>query len=409
MLNYETILNNVEKLKEDYEKQLIDTQFEKNKLYAFIGNDLVSLFKQHKVFIAGGLITSLFTNREINDIDVYFRSKEALASFIEDIYENGTYISCNTKKATLFIKDDKQVQAIHFDYYKSSEDIFRDFDFTINMGAFDFSNEQFYFDKNFFKHNSQRLIQFNKETAFPLISLMRIKKYDEKGYTISKPEMYRIIMTCMDLKINSYEELKEQLGGLYGVNMDKAFEEVDDSEFSLGAAVDVLQNLHLSEDYFKEPSSIAFNDVDDLLSNILDIPVKYFEINDEVFRLKHDGSINYQNDNIPDSAIEVAAEDVIQGMKLYKFVEENDGILRSFHSPSFKYVVGEEASTDNRNGLYFDELHRINHSTYSNSGGVLIECTFNLEDFMGTSSEHITVKKCTVERVVPKEEYEQYL
>lgn len=58
-------------------------EFEKNKLYQHLEDGTPSLksliqdFKDQKVMIAGGAITSLFCNREINDIDVYFRTEEA--------------------------------------------------------------------------------------------------------------------------------------------------------------------------------------------------------------------------------------------------------------------------------------------------------------------------------------------
>ncbi|MEC1259989.1 hypothetical protein P9D34_05915 [Bacillus swezeyi] len=49
-------------------------QFEKNKLYAYLGKDLVKSLKKFEVIVAGGAITSLFNNKAINDIDLYFRS-----------------------------------------------------------------------------------------------------------------------------------------------------------------------------------------------------------------------------------------------------------------------------------------------------------------------------------------------
>lgn len=49
-------------------------QFEKNKLYAYLGEELVEALKRNEAIIAGGAITSLFNNKEINDVDIYFRS-----------------------------------------------------------------------------------------------------------------------------------------------------------------------------------------------------------------------------------------------------------------------------------------------------------------------------------------------
>ncbi|AKJ74492.1 hypothetical protein SP19_1 [Salmonella phage 19] len=41
----------------------------------------MELLKRLDVRVAGGTLTSLFSNREVNDIDLYFPSWETLRSF----------------------------------------------------------------------------------------------------------------------------------------------------------------------------------------------------------------------------------------------------------------------------------------------------------------------------------------
>lgn len=48
-------------------------EFEQKKLYNYLGKVLVESLKRNRAYIAGGSITSLFCNREINDFDIYFR------------------------------------------------------------------------------------------------------------------------------------------------------------------------------------------------------------------------------------------------------------------------------------------------------------------------------------------------
>lgn len=43
---------------------------EKKKLKQTLGDNAWELFKQAGVFVAGGAVTSVFCNREINDIDI---------------------------------------------------------------------------------------------------------------------------------------------------------------------------------------------------------------------------------------------------------------------------------------------------------------------------------------------------
>jgi hypothetical protein len=119
----------------------LNTQFEKNKLYAYLGSELVDTLKHHKAFIAGGTITSLFCNREINDIDIYFRSKEDAFNCIIEMYDDKYWVMCLTDKAVLFVKDDLKIQTIFFKYFDKPEDIFKTFDFTTCMGAYDFKKK----------------------------------------------------------------------------------------------------------------------------------------------------------------------------------------------------------------------------------------------------------------------------
>ncbi len=196
-------------------------EFEKNKLYSYLGEDLINQLKKHKVFIAGGAITSLFCNRDINDIDIYFRDESSLLSLVEEFWDDNLYIVSHTKKATQYnfsyMKNDIPIQLIHFKYFNSPEDIFKTFDYTVCMGCFDFNTEEFVLHDDFLKHNSQRLLKFNSDTEYPIVSLLRVQKYEKRGYVISKPEFIRIILTCMNTEINSYEELKDQIGGMYGM------------------------------------------------------------------------------------------------------------------------------------------------------------------------------------------------
>lgn len=178
--------------------------YEKSKLYDYLDN-MIDELKDAKVFVAGGLITSLFCNREINDIDIYFRDKESFISFMYKMY-NGSTIWSHTKKATLFVKDDKHAQLIHFKFFESAQDIFDTFDFTVCMGCFDFATEEFIFHPDFLRHNSQRILEFNPNTAYPIVSALRIQKYEKKGYRISKPEFLKVILACLKLQITSYDE-----------------------------------------------------------------------------------------------------------------------------------------------------------------------------------------------------------
>ncbi|MCM3273764.1 hypothetical protein [Paenibacillus elgii] len=149
--------NNLLNVVEEAVKNHIETnnrklyQFEKNKLYGYLGTALVSQLKKYKCFIAGGAITSLFTGAPINDLDIYFRNEESCIKFVEDSWEDhDDWINMLTKKSILMRQDNKLIQVIHFNFFKSAQEIFDSFDFT---------TEQFILHEEFLKHNSQSLIK----------------------------------------------------------------------------------------------------------------------------------------------------------------------------------------------------------------------------------------------------------
>lgn len=105
---------------------------EKAKLKRLIP-ETYKLLKNYNCYIAGGAITSLFTGKEINDIDVYFKNKSELFDLLYREFE-GQYIIYVTKKAITFkLNDNETVQFVYMNYYDTAKDIFNDFDFTVNM------------------------------------------------------------------------------------------------------------------------------------------------------------------------------------------------------------------------------------------------------------------------------------
>lgn len=196
--------------------------------------------------IAGGAITSVFTRKEINDIDIYFPDAKKASQFVAALYsrEFGYHNFTNvTNKSLMFVSrdSDAKCQLIFYKFHPDVQSIFNDFDFTINMGAYIPKEDKFILHEDFLKHNSQRTIQINTNTAYPIISVLRTQKYAEHGYHVSKPQLVRLLLRLSQLGINSWKELKDHLGGMYGYNVDDIFPE--DKEFSMELAISVLDDI----------------------------------------------------------------------------------------------------------------------------------------------------------------------
>lgn len=245
-------------------------------------------------FIAGGAVTSAFTNAKINDVDVYFKSRRAFETGVYQAYEDGLWCVAASKRAVTFVSGDTIAQLMHFDYFPTAEAIFAAFDFTVCMGALDLDagpkskwegiqfvttgeehpESGFVLHHDFLKHNSQRFLKFNAGTRFPLASATRVLKYQQRGYTIGKGDMMKIALAVRGVKIESWEDLKDQIGGAYG---DKVVLGREDEPFTLEAAIEALT----VEDAESEPWVQPANDnmpgnAEDLLRHIANLNgVKY--------------------------------------------------------------------------------------------------------------------------------------
>lgn len=239
--------------------------FEKAKIKQMLGTDVYDMLKETECVLAGGAITSLFTNREINDFDIYFTSKESLSQVFaqafgvsedEFLSPYDLIVKFATKRSMLCVDKygQQKLQFIHYKIHKNIQSIFQSFDFEHVMGAFDFDTEEFVLHENFMKTNAQRLMQFNPSTDFPITSMMRVQKYKERGYTISKAQMLRIAFTIANKEYASWEDVKSEISGLYGIAPEDMFDET--KTFSLEEVVLQLDKLVLNDKYVntKQPT-----------------------------------------------------------------------------------------------------------------------------------------------------------
>ncbi len=223
-------------------------------------DELWPLLTETKAIIAGGAITSIFTNKEVNDLDIYFRDIEDMVTFIKACYGEEVCVdihrdkwvdamsqfavrySGHTKKSVMFTdREGTQIQLIHCDFYENSQEIFDSFDFSINMGAYDFKLKQFVLDENFLQDLAARRLTVNTNTSYPIISQLRIAKYKERGYHISRKEFVKLSLAVANMTIETWEEAAEAIGGLYGYDYDKVFDTT--KEFSLEEMMDQVDKL----------------------------------------------------------------------------------------------------------------------------------------------------------------------
>lgn len=189
-------------------------------------------------FIAGGALTSAFTATPINDVDFYFKSREAFEQAIHNAYDDGLWCVAMTKRAVTFAHGNSILQLMHFDWFADAAAVFDAFDFTCCMAAYDCDAKAFVFDDRFLKHAAQRHLAFHDGTRFPFGSLLRVLKYQGRGYSIGKGDLLRIALRCHQVPLTSWEDLKDAIGGQYGEKIQLQATE----EFSIGAAIHSIAN-----------------------------------------------------------------------------------------------------------------------------------------------------------------------
>jgi hypothetical protein len=229
----------------NYEKEIA-------KIQSWFDEEVYAVLQDCEAFLAGGALTSLFTNKDVNDLDVYFPNEKAFTLFIRHLYgkytENNFFrhyrqdgilsasncrVNFYTKKAIMCWQGGgvEHLQLICARWYTSATDIFNTFDFTINMAAFNFKDETLEMHEDFLKHNSQRYLYVNTETSYPIVSALRVKKYENRGYKIPKAQFLKLMFAVNQKDYQSWEDAKEEVGGLYGVPVEHIFDTTQ--EFSL--------------------------------------------------------------------------------------------------------------------------------------------------------------------------------
>ena len=252
-------------------------QIYESKLRAQLDDEVWAVLEHNNCFVAGGAITSLFTNRDINDIDIYVPSETALKNVIAHLYceedkvcpdslaseELSQFqgrVCGTTNKAITIVNGKTMLQLVYFKYFSSPDDIFATFDFTVCMGAYDIKQGLFKLHDKFLLDNAARRLSVNSKTDYPLISVMRAFKYIDRGWKISTKEMMLLLLACNNLNIDSWDEVKEQVGGMYGYSVDDIFDTTVD--FSICNAIEQLGKVSCDKLYTDYPfKSYSYEDL----------------------------------------------------------------------------------------------------------------------------------------------------
>lgn len=215
----------------------MNTTREKEFILSVLG-DLVKLFKKYKAILAGGCITSIFSKSVINDFDIFVDSDEVYKALHKELINLSSSIqselvfesdnACTFKIPldefklnrvncsygigfTLVINEQEVIIQIINPLLSSTKDLLSKFDFTVCMGMFDFNTQEFTFDERFLIDLARKELHYNPNCSTPFGAMFRMKKYLDKGFTISPAECMKIILSCRNVKINTFKDFVESI------------------------------------------------------------------------------------------------------------------------------------------------------------------------------------------------------
>jgi hypothetical protein len=185
-------------------------------------------------FIAGGYARFALSEKpfaEPKDIDVFCEGKDDFANLHEWLSGLGHIVFDSPFAASFKITKgfpyiNKKVQLIrpreegNVKTFGTPEEVIDNFDFTINMVAFD--HEGFCMAKDFQNHNKRNKLVFNNIHCAVGI-LTRVRKYLRKGYKITISELLKIYYMWDEVS----KEDKELIRNTFN---DSWFDESDDEE-----------------------------------------------------------------------------------------------------------------------------------------------------------------------------------
>lgn len=365
--------------------------------------DKAAILKKYKCWIAGGAILSLFTGNEVNDIDVFFCSKEDVFNAINSFSAHWYFTKWSATSNGIF---KKPVQFVYKNTFSSVEEIFKDFDFSVCCAAYDCATEEFVFGNTFFEDVAARTIHFNPHTDSAIMTIPRIAKYQERGYSFPKTELMKVGLSLANYNLQSWDDVANVLSGTYGSSFSNLAENMKERgvQFSFDEAIDLINECEdvKNEDSMKNECFISAGSSADTIRKHLGLPLKYFVYN----------NIPYDTNfcklaSVPDGSTRVELESLVKlPLTLYKSIERNG---RSTFDPIFEYKEGEYAVANDSMaykhvslgaGLYFKKYA---NEVDCNNKALVTAKVYNYDDInietLGAKSPHIVCKRAFIERI----------
>lgn len=243
--------------------------------------EIIKNLINHNGYIAGGAVLSAFVKSKINDYDLYFHTEHDIHQFVKSInakdvflewanYDKRKKLRTTALKTILLIDKThnaytylykEQIYQVILAFTGTPDEVFRYFDFSVCMGAYVPKLNEFVVNDQFLVDIVSKSMHFNIGTEYPIASMLRLLKYQKKGYSVSGIEIIKMALAINNLKIQTYSDLKKQLQGIdtqFLSELTSAFDQgvYKEKEFQFN------EFLNMLEEYVDHVNSKVFNSDD---------------------------------------------------------------------------------------------------------------------------------------------------
>lgn len=148
-------------------------------------------FSRYGPWLAGGAVRRLCAGEhQDTDFDFFFSSLEQYELFCSHMIERGAEIDHENLFNTTYFYKDRIIQPIKVDIYNTLIQTLNRFDFTICQFGFDGDNVVWSDEAGEdLKSKTLKVVNFHN----PIYTLQRAMKYARQGFTLSAPEIKRLL------------------------------------------------------------------------------------------------------------------------------------------------------------------------------------------------------------------------
>lgn len=219
------------------------------------------------VFVTGGAIASLLSGDEINDYDLYFKTKEAALAVAKyyadkylDEYKNSVLVETYEFTGITGLKEErirllkdknpmimlenhgeyeprcftptaislKNIQIV-FRFYGTPEEVHRTYDFVHCTNVYEYAQDRLTLNADaMYSILSKTLIYHG--SLYPICSILRTRKFIARGWTITAPQMLKMIIQTKDVNLQDRETLFDQLVSVDALYFQEFFARISNNE-----------------------------------------------------------------------------------------------------------------------------------------------------------------------------------